>query len=798
MAPSYFYHLKFELYPSPFSEANIEATTKFTRSKARSRTKQEKEELTREIWVPPPGSDIFQTRDWPSHELANDEVRLHTRTNGLGYNDQETSTSVRESNKVVAVAAGGVIDCGARAARGFLPSDSQSGSEDYTTLSTDQALAFPTPNPNRIPADLRTAVKDWRFGRVRIEGLDLDLDSDLDQERMERPKHKRGESSSAVAGTGGHDINAGLAPEAAGSLGKVTKALYKPVEKGGVKNTEVGWGVVHLYRDGDPTSAQGVMEQGLYEADEEEEGAGDEDCTTLCIPAVPSYLTTNDFLGFVGEKTRDEVSHFRMVMTGRMNRYLVLMKFRDAGVARRWREEWDGKVFNSMEPETCHVTFIKTITIQTPNSSHPNTSFPELSHDPFTPSSTPASSLRPFPPPTPNLVELPTCPVCLERMDDTTGLLTILCQHVFHCSCLQKWRGSGCPVCRHTNPSLSPIPSSPSYPQDPHNPPFGSGEASLCAICDSTDDLWICLICGAVGCGRYKGGHAKDHWKESAHNFALEIETQHVWDYAGDMWVHRLIRGKGDSKVIELPSRGHNHVSSNHGNHGGNRGNGDEEDMVPREKLDRIGMEYTHLLTSQLESQRVYFEELVSKAVSKASLASSSALAATSRADEALALLSSLKLENEKLKHEIVAGLEKDLAREKRKAEKSGEVARAFGKSLMEEKKVGEGLMERVRFLERGMEGRIESLEKELAKIRGENDELVETNRDLMFSLSAEGKIREMEAQAEEAGVGGEGGEGGRLLEKGELEGASISLPIPPQVEKVGRKGKGKGKGKGS
>lgn len=69
----------------------------------------------------------------------------------------------------------------------------------------------------------------------------------------------------------------------------------------------------------------------------------------MCIPAVPSYLTPSDFLGFVGEKTREEVSHFRMVMTGRMNRYLVLMKFRDNAVARKWRAEWDGKVFNDME-----------------------------------------------------------------------------------------------------------------------------------------------------------------------------------------------------------------------------------------------------------------------------------------------------------------------------------------------------------------------------------------------------------------------------------------------------------------
>lgn len=121
--------------------------------------------------------------------------------------------------------------------------------------------------------------------------------------------------------------------------GRVTKAEFRALEG---KNTEIGWGVVHLYRDGEESA-------GLWSVGGEEVYDGEEDCTTLCIPAVPSYLTPSDFLGFVGEKTRGVVSHFRMVMTGRMNRYLVLMKFRDGGVAKRWRAEWDGKVFNSME-----------------------------------------------------------------------------------------------------------------------------------------------------------------------------------------------------------------------------------------------------------------------------------------------------------------------------------------------------------------------------------------------------------------------------------------------------------------
>src|ERR1700761_5740092 len=42
-----------------------------------------------------------------------------------------------------------------------------------------------------------------------------------------------------------------------------------------------------------------------------------------------------------------------------------------------------------------------------------------------------------------DLYELPTCPVCLERMDSSaTGLVTIPCMHTFHCTCLTKWGDS--------------------------------------------------------------------------------------------------------------------------------------------------------------------------------------------------------------------------------------------------------------------------------------------------------------------------------------------------------------------
>lgn len=390
-----------------------------------------------------------------------------------------------------------------------------------------------------------------------------------------------------------------------------------------------------------------------------------------------------------------------------------------------------------------------------------------------------AKSLKPFPPPTPNLIELPTCTVCLERMDDTSGLMTILCQHVFHCTCLQTWKGTGCPVCRATNPSLmatEPGSHQGAYdPNDPYKRPFGTGVSNLCTVCDCTSDLWICLICGYVGCGRYKGGHAKDHWKQTAHSYSLELETQHVWDYAGDMWVHRLLRDKGDGKVVELPrnnSSSRRPGSRNGPDDGSNTG---DEDVVPRAKLDNIGLEYTHLLTSQLESQRIYFEEMVNKAADKAAKAAAAAETASAQARDAMGQLLVLKAEHKELKEEVIPSLERDLARECTKATKSTDLARSLGKSLQEEKKVSEGLMERIGHVNR----ELEAMKKTMGELRVENEELKDTNRDLTMFISGQEKLKEMEEE-------------GRI-EQAELEDGKVSLP-EDKKSKNGGKGKGKAK----
>jgi BRCA1-associated protein len=128
--------------------------------------------------------------------------------------------------------------------------------------------------------------------------------------------------------------------------------------------------------------------------------------------------------------------------------------------------------------------------------------------------------------------------------ESSTGLLTILCQHTFHCHCLSKWGDGSCPVCRYSQKPLQATERSIGH----------ENSENECSQCQSKENLWICLICGHIGCGRYVQAHAYDHYTQSSHLYALEIETERVWDYAGDGYVHRLIQNAVDGKLVELPS----------------------------------------------------------------------------------------------------------------------------------------------------------------------------------------------------------------------------------------------------
>jgi BRCA1-associated protein len=221
------------------------------------------------------------------------------------------------------------------------------------------------------------------------------------------------------------------------------------------------------------------------------------------------------------------------------------------------------------------------------------------------------------------------------------------------------------------------------------------------------------------------------------------------------MWVHRLIRDKGDGKLVELPGRGD--ANRNHR----------DEDVVPRAKLETIGLEYTHLITSQLESQRAYYEEMLSKAVDKASKASAAAEAASSQTSDVMERLSLLESRYKTLS-EQVPQLERDLEREKTKASKSENLARSLGKSLQEEKRLNEGLMKRIEHL--GADNA--AVRKQMEELKNETAELKEMNRDLSMFISGQEKLKKLENEGQVA--------------EGEIEGSSVSVP----EKKTRRRGK--------
>ncbi|KAK6153763.1 hypothetical protein DH2020_013402 [Rehmannia glutinosa] len=267
-------------------------------------------------------------------------------------------------------------------------------------------------------------------------------------------------------------------------------------------------GVVHLYHDDvASSSAQLPVDRKPL----------------ISVLGVPNHMTYADFCQFCGSFIH-HILEMRIVRTeGLEDRYSILIRLDDQNSADSFYKHFNGKRFSSLEEETCRMFF--TVDIQYTGS---------IEHS----QSSPASS-----------TEQPSCPVCLVCLtnllhrDWTKIQVEFLLQSAITpftalafldgLILLARW------VCRYCQ-------------QQP--------EKSICYVCQTLENLWMCVICGFVGCGRYKEGHAISHWKETQHCYSLELETQRVWDYAGDNYIVN---------------------------------------------------EYNDLLTSQLESQKTYFETLL-------------------------------------------------------------------------------------------------------------------------------------------------------------------------------------------
>ncbi|XP_038971868.1 BRAP2 RING ZnF UBP domain-containing protein 1 isoform X2 [Phoenix dactylifera] len=328
-------------------------------------------------------------------------------------------------------------------------------------------------------------------------------------------------------------------------------------------------GVVHLYRSRSSPSAAASSSSSSNPHPSPDSllpaGRG----RLLFVLAVPSRLSPEDFLRFCGSYV-ERSSEIRVIRNDALeDRYSVLVGFDDQKKADGFYLDLNGWRFTSAEGEVCHILFVASVEL---------TESTEIAATP------PAGT-----------TELPTCPVCIERLDqDISGIVATTCDHSFQCSCISKWVNSSCSVCQFCQEH---------------------SEKPTCSICGTSENLWICVICGFVGCGRYKEGHAVRHWKDTQHCYSLDLETQRVWDYVGDSYVHRLNQSKSDDKLVKLKSQcrsvGDNCVSCTCSDDSGISG------ALLGSKVEAIVDEYNHLLASQLENQRQYYETLLQEAKEK-------------------------------------------------------------------------------------------------------------------------------------------------------------------------------------
>eukprot|EP00093_Oithona_nana_P009200 09200.XXX_438849_437117_1 [CDS] Oithona nana genome sequencing. len=422
---------------------------------------------------------------------------------------------------------------------------------------------------------------------------------------------------------------------------------------------EVTKGILHLYKENSTTS----LEEGVLRSQ------------MICMLGVPAKHKTPDLLQFTAP-CHSELEMMRVINYKDVpNQYMVLLRFRCQAAADEFYQAFNGLPYNSFEPEVCSLVYISKVETCKESEFYP------LS----------------------NHTELPVCSICLERMDESiSSVLTILCNHTFHGQCLAQWEDASCPVCR--------------YVQTPE-----LVAEQRCSECQSSEDLWICLVCGYVGCGRYVGGHSHAHFLETEHSYTMELGQNRVWDYVGDNFVHRLMQtDSADGKLVEAEGTGYANC----------KGGVDGVPVCHDEKMDSIQLEYTYLLTSQLESQRRYFEEKMTRVETSAQ-----------REIDEMVNQTRLQAEDAKEMKDKVENLTKEKAKSEQRLSTALSRIVKLQEDLKEEKQMNENLLHN----QKAWQKKFNDMQQNMNDLRKEKDceitDLKEQIRDVMFYLEAQNKV---------------------------------------------------------
>lgn len=216
-----------------------------------------------------------------------------------------------------------------------------------------------------------------------------------------------------------------------------------------------------------------------------------------------------------------------------------------------------------------------------------------------------------------------------------------------------------------------------------------------------------------------------------------------MWDYAGDGYVHRLIQNKADGKLVELPSAASSMGTSPH-----EGGLGPSPaDALSAEKIEAIGIEYSYLLTSQLDSQRSYYEEQTEGLKNQIDQLRGMMAHMTSELERAKSMYTEEVKTRREEEETRISQIEKDKAKVESRAEAMSQLARKLKKELDEERAVSAGLMKNLANIKEKAETEKLLTAESRAKIQDLEDQL----RDVMFYLEASNKIENAEGAIAEA-----------------------------------------------
>lgn len=230
----------------------------------------------------------------------------------------------------------------------------------------------------------------------------------------------------------------------------------------------------------------------------------------------------------------------------------------------------------------------------------------------------------------------------------------------------------------------------------------------------------------------------------------MEVDTQRVWDYAGDNYVHRLIQTKAGGKLVELPSastmaasmperlwNAHYPIGTGRGrtwqelspSTGGSADATNSQmlasvdEMQLQNKLEALDAEYSSLILSQLDSQRVYYEAKMTK-MQEESVSTSTFKQVCDERDKLQVELGSMT--------QALSLAQSTIKKQDTQLRRSIENLRTTRNELEQEKSLSKALCDQVQKLMRGHD----SLQRQL-------DDVTEQLRDMTFFVSARDKIEQ-------------------------------------------------------